>query len=424
MAKSATKKIDVMEIEAEEITLETIIDNTLVRHNVTEAVIAGLKDKYGGLKLRDIEDKETYLEIVEARKDVRKYGILAEKICKAGRSDAIKVQKLWLGKESEVLGKIAEVQDPLDAEIKKFEDEAERKELAEAQRREEAYIKRQSQLLKMGATYDNGSFVLNHIIYEVDLVKECDDDIWNETILPKYVKEYEKNQAEIIAAEKKREEESAALKAQQEEMSRQRQELERQQNEFRQQQQQLKDQQDAADRERRLAEQKADDERREKERQKLQARGNQLQALGMTFNFQYDCYSFQDVNVDNKTEMYLLNDEEWDALVEKITPVIEQRKKDAEEKRLAQIEKEKQEAIELAAQIEREKMAEELRQQKIKEDQEAARKAEEALKATDKQKWKQYISGISNILIPEMKSPTYKSKIEDAGKLIGKLLNL
>lgn len=438
MAKTtkASKSTDVIELEAvEELPLEKQIENQLVKNNVTEAVIAGLKEKFGGLQLKDLEDKETYLEIKDARKEVRQYGILAEKICKVGREDAIKIQKLWLSKEKEVLGKIAEVQDPLDAEIKKFDDEVERKELAEAQRREEAYIKRQSQLLKMGATYDNGSFVLNHISYEMNLVKESDEDIWTETILPKYHREYEKNESVRVAEERRREEASEALRQQQLEMDRQKKEFEEQQRVFREQQEtaakadrdrqaKLRSEEDEKEREKRLTEQKAEDERREKNRQRLEARANQLRALGMSFNFQYDAYTFEDVNIDNKTELCLWSDKEWEDKIAEITPVIEQRKQAAEEKRLAKIEEDKRIAAEEAATKERERILEEQRQEKIKADQEAARKAEEALQANDKTKWQTFIASITGVTIPEMKSPSYRGKITEAQRLVQKILNL
>jgi hypothetical protein len=437
MAKAIKPKDnnEVIELEAEEIPLDKQIDNTLVKYNLTDAVISDLKEKYGELRLKSIDDKESYLEVCAARKEVRKWGILTEKITKAGRQKAIDIQKLWLKKESDVLDKIAAVQDPLDAEIKKYEDEVQRKETEAANRREEAYIKRQSQLLKMGASYENGSFNLNQVGYDMATIKDSDDDIWAETILPKYWREYEKNESERVAVEKKREEEALALRVQQEEMDRQRKEFEQQQAEFKKQQDeaaqkerdrlaQISREEQEKEKEKRLAEQRADDERRDKMRAKLQARGNQLAALGMTFNFQYDAYVFQDVNIDNKTEICLWTDDEWDAKIKEITPIIEQRKQAAEEKRLAQIEKEKQEAIAAAALAERQKIEREQKEAKEKADREAALKAEEALKASDKQKWQTYVDYHNAGVVPEMKSPTYRAKIAEAQKFIQKAVNL
>ena len=134
MATTKSKK-DVIEVHTPTILpekdLQSVINTALVKGNVTDAIIAQLKSKYGGLKLKSIDDKESYLDIKESRKIVRKVGIAAERICEAGRSEALSIQRLWLSTEKSVSAKIAEVLDPLDAEIKKFEDEEKRKEQRE-----------------------------------------------------------------------------------------------------------------------------------------------------------------------------------------------------------------------------------------------------------------------------------------------------
>ena len=55
------KKNEVLTPEVmEEIPLEKQIDRTLVKHNVTNAVIARLKKEFGSLKLNDVNDKEKF----------------------------------------------------------------------------------------------------------------------------------------------------------------------------------------------------------------------------------------------------------------------------------------------------------------------------------------------------------------------------
>ena len=39
-------------MEVQEVSLEKVIESKLVQANVTEMVIAALKDKYGGMKLK------------------------------------------------------------------------------------------------------------------------------------------------------------------------------------------------------------------------------------------------------------------------------------------------------------------------------------------------------------------------------------
>lgn len=176
----------------EELPLEQVIEKTLVKNNVTDQVIKALKKQYGGMKLKALDDKQGYLEIKEARNNVRKVGILTEKLCKAGRDDANKIRGMWIDKEKDVLAKIAEVQDPLDAEMKKFEDEEARIKELEIQRQEEQFMQRQTTLLKMEAVYGNNCLVLGSVSYEIQNIKEADEEIWTDTILPKYQREFAK----------------------------------------------------------------------------------------------------------------------------------------------------------------------------------------------------------------------------------------
>jgi hypothetical protein len=77
----------------------------------------------------------------------------------------------------------------------------------------------------------------------------------------------------------------------------------------------------------RLEEEKLQNERTNR----INARYDQLFALGMKFNGQYGCYMYEDVNVDNATEINLFNEDEWNALIAKITPAIAERKAIAKE---------------------------------------------------------------------------------------------
>lgn len=419
--KHSNNQTDVIELEAEEIPLETKIENELVKANVTDAVITELEKIYSGLVLRSIDDKENYLIIKEARKNVRAVEIIVEKVCKHGREDAIKEQKLWLAKEKFHLERTGKVKNPLEAEIKKFDDEVERKELEEKQRKEAAYMQRQSALIKYGATYtpvDGGSFVLNHISYEVALIKDSDEEVWQEIILPKYKAEFEKIEAVRVEEENKR-------KAEMEAMQKQREEIERQTRELTEARAALQKQTDEANRQQQAADQQKQDELLRQKRERINNRSDQLMSLGMKFSFQYDAHVLEDVNVDNKTELCLFNDAEWNALIEKITPVIEERKKAIEEKIIADAEVKKQKDIEAALEKERQRVAEEKRLQEVKEKQEAEHKAEELAKASDKQKWDMWIDVVKQLLPPTtMRSTIYKSKSQTAQQKLNEIINL
>lgn len=238
MSKTEVLTPDVIE----EVPLEKQIENSLVKHNVTDKVINALKKQYSGMKLKALDDKQSFLEIKEARNAVRKIGILAEKCCKVGREDAVKIQKLWLAKEKEVLAKIDEVQAPLDAEIKKYEDERDRLEQLEIQRKEEQFMKRQTTLLKMEAIYSGNSFTLGNVSYELENIKEADEEIWTDTILPKYQKEFAKVEEEKAKLEQQKKETEEKLRLEQEELLHQQNELKKAQEEIKKQQEELQKQ--------------------------------------------------------------------------------------------------------------------------------------------------------------------------------------
>jgi hypothetical protein len=432
MAKTATKNknTDVIELEAiEELPLDKKIENTLVKHNVTEAVIAGLKEKYSGLVLRSVDNKEDYLEIKAAKKEVRKYGILTEQICKKGREDAIAIQKKWLSKEKEILGKIAEVEDPLEAEIDKYEKEQERLEIEAARKRENAFAARQSELIKMGAVYMDGFYSLNHVSFESDTIKTADQDIWESSILPKYKAQYEKNEAARVEEERKQKEAAESLRIAQEAMAQKQKEMEEWEAKLKQAEEQrlsaIRQQQEAEElikreEQRRIAE-AADRERRER----IDKRINQLRALGMNYisNNGVSGYTFEGVTALS-TQIESDDDAKWDSIIEYITPAIGRLKIHLEEEKETARKEQLRIAEEAAAQRERDRIALEQKQAQEKADREAAAKAEEALKATDKTKWQYFIASIGNIVVPEMKSPTYRAKVEEATKLAKKIVNL
>lgn len=120
------------------------IQQALQKENITEQVIAGLRTKYLGLTVKDENDKEGYAIVRAARIECKELRVLATKIAKAGREEAIAEQKAWIAAEKDVTGKIGEVEEYLekqeaivaDAEKRKKQEqeEKERKEQEERER--------------------------------------------------------------------------------------------------------------------------------------------------------------------------------------------------------------------------------------------------------------------------------------------------
>lgn len=321
--------------------IEEQISQELVKHNVTETLINDLREKYLPLKIKtidgkiDITDKETYLQVVDARKECKGLRVLAKKICEKGREDAVAIQKAWILKEKDVTGRIGEVEDYLEKQEDEFDALVEKDKADKKRKQEEQLIKRQTLLNKMGVLYSDGNFILNEVSFEMALIKECDEDVWQEQILPKFREEYEKVEAERIEADRKKQEHEAELKRQQEEM-------ERKQRELAKREEAIKNAED----ERLRKEEDEQRQRFEAEKAKKDAatksRCNQLAALGLAAGFEGDhlYYLGYDCAVSH-LDITGYSEEKWNEMIEKMTPHIAQKKQEAEEKRLAEIEEQK-----------------------------------------------------------------------------------
>lgn len=385
-------------LEVQEVSLEKVIETKLVQANVTDQVLNALKKKYGGLKLASIDDKQGYLIIKDARKEVRKVGVLTEKLCKQGREDAIAIQKKWLAKEKEILGKIALVQNPLDAEIDRFDNEVARKEQEEINRKEQAYMQRQTTLLKMEAKWVENSFVLGNVSYEINNIRDAEDEVWEETILPKYQREFEKIEFVRAELEKEKAADIEKLRIEKEKFELEQSEFRKQQESFRLQQKQLQDQQDEANR----VEREKQQELQNKERERI----SKIQKERFELLYPFNKYGQM---VDMNT-LWELSETDFDAVLknksEAYSVFAKEQEKAMEEKRLADIEQAKQDAI----RQEQERIAEQNRLDNIKRQQEEQQRQEEAAKASDKDKWAALVQVILAVNIPEFKSGVYKRK--------------
>jgi len=386
--------MDTTNVEVIELSLEKAIETKLIQANVTEQILGALKQKYGGMKLAALNDKESYLEIKAAAKDCAKVRTLTVKICKEGRDEAVKTQKSWIAKEKEIVGKVAEVEDALDAETKKYDDEIERLSNEEKERQESAYINRQAALTKMGASYTDGSFVLGEASFESNLIKGSEQDIWEETILPKFQAEYEKIEAVKISEQKKKDDEAKELKRQQNELTHQQEEFKKQQAEL----QRKLDEANKVERDKKQAEELAETKRR-----------SDLQNKRFEELFPYNSVG---EGVDMATLWTLEEDNYATILADKKGKLEAKKTEDlrlAEEKRLADIEFEKKKAI------------------KDKEEQDrldTIKKQQELDAAGDKTKWADFVNQVKSLQTYDMRSGQYRTKMMTAIDKIAEIVAL
>jgi hypothetical protein len=173
---------------------ENIITTELAKQNVTEAVIAQLKTDYLPLKINGIEDKDGYKKVHNARIICRDHRVLAEKICKKGREEAVKIQKDWIAKEKEVVAQISEVEQHL----KKQEDAIDK--IIEDQKI------RTERLLKLPGRKEQvkglEGFICNFDTMTDEIIMSYDDTQWQLTISDAQTRKLAKMQRDIDDANK------------------------------------------------------------------------------------------------------------------------------------------------------------------------------------------------------------------------------
>lgn len=386
--------METQSVQLIELSLDQAIETKLVQGNVTHQIIAELNERYGGLKLKALDDKEGYLEIKVAARECAKIRTLAVKLCKEGRDEALKTQKAWVAKEKEVVSQVALVEDALDAEVSKFDAEVLRLQTEEKERKEEAYINRQSELSKMGASYSGGCFILGEVSFEANLIKDSSDLIWASSVLPAFEEEYWSRERVRIEQEKEKELATAELKRQQ-------QELADQQEQFKQQQAQAKADQDQRDAE---AKKIIDDAVKRKQAAMfiLQKERFEMVFPVAKYGEELDTSALSsytqdefDIILKSKTEIAVIE-------MDKISKVSEQ-------KRLNDIETAKQVAV---------------KQEQDRVEAERVQKQTDLDTASDKEKWNYFVGQLKNIKTIDLKSRHYRSKMQSATEKIQEIIAL
>lgn len=421
--------------------VEEQITQELVKANVTEALIANLKEKYLPLKINGIDDKETYLQVKDARKECKSLRVMAEKICKKGREEAVAIQKAWVSKEKDVTGRIGEVEDHLEKQEKDYEAAVEADKQRRKRAQEEQLIMRQQSLSSMGVVYDNGNFTLGDVSFEMSVIKECDPEIWENDIKPKYEEEFRKVEVERIEQERIKQEKEAELKRQQEEM-------ERRERELAEKEAALKAAQEEQERKQREEEARKKIEENARIEKLWRSRLELLRPIGWNGQEAFARYD-ESVIVVTYNQLITISDEEFNIILQEHKEKVSADEKKKEDKRLAEIEAQKEaERIKILGtsrmevlkqynadtQITIEKLGampdvdweiiragwqdayEKDQREKWEQEQEEKRKAEELKKqlemeqAKDKEKWEDILAQINKLEIHEMRSGQYRKK--------------
>lgn len=314
--------------------IEEQISQELVKHNYTEAKLRDFEE-YLNLDIVG-DDKEAYLIIKDKRKEVKSYRVAVEKFCKFKREDAVKIQKAWVAQENELVARMSKVEDHLEAKEKAYEKKIAEEKEARKRKQEEQLIMRQQVLSAMGVLYSEGAYTLGDISFELSIIKETEQDIWEESILPLYKEEYEKVEAERIEHDRIKLERESELKRQQEELEHRQQELAQKEAALKLAQEE-QDRKQKSEADKKLAEAKAAREAKEK------LRCDQLTAIGLMVGMEDGHLYFKGYDSwVSHIDITVYDDDKWDEMIGGLTAHVAKKKEDEEQRRLSEIEIQKE----------------------------------------------------------------------------------
>lgn len=363
----------------QEVSSEERINSELQKFDFTEAAIAKLKEEYLPLKITDVNDKDGYKKVSEARKDIKKKRSSIENRRKELVEDSVKLQKAVNGRAKSLTALLLEIETPLEDQENWYEKEKERIDLEKERLEQEKIQSRINQLFSLGLAFNGNNYSIGELSIDALEIKVYNDEQFS-FFLSQAKSEFEKEQAKkaeqerieklqterssallklnyihdqylgsmsdieyvnLFEAAKAKNEEEARIKKEEAdrlEKIRQGQEEERQRIEAQKKEQEereasLIEKELALERDRKeIADQKA-----QMEKARIQSRTNQLLTLGFE-QTKSGSLSYEELEV-SATDISICTDHEWNILVNNFAGVITERKKVAEEKAIKEAEK-------------------------------------------------------------------------------------
>ena len=233
--------------ETHQLEVEKQTRKEVAKLNINEAVIAEVKEKYKGLTVSSLEDKEVIEKVKEGKKIAQQMRIKLERKRKLLKADYISIGKGIDAAAGLYEVKIAEIENPLDVEIAKIKqwekDEEERLEKEAA----EVLNKRVDMLKASGMQFNGSYYVLGDTIsMDVTVIKkmsEADFEFFNEKVKAEKAR-IDKAEADRIEAERleneRRDNEARELREKQEALDRQREAQEQEAKQLQEQRDQMR----------------------------------------------------------------------------------------------------------------------------------------------------------------------------------------
>jgi len=403
------QKVEIMPVDK--------ITQELAAKNITESILKEMEEKFLPLTIEGIDDKVGYEAVHKARIACKNTRILATKICKEGREEAIAVQKQWINKEKEVVARIEAVEQVLEERQKTVDEEKKRLKEVEERQKQERLNDRVNRLLSLGMVYTGTGYQLEELRMGVLELKEANDLEWTAFLASVETRSAALLEAKRIEDEQKAQQ-AARIKAQAEENARKEAEIKAREEAIFKKEQEMKAAAEAlekAEKEKKEAEARRQEEIREA---RIKEAKSQLYSIG--FAYQGDTFVFNRLkvplkwvedNAENKwADSIILLQKEIATIKEEMEAERIAAEKKAEEERIIREEKIRLEAIE----AEKKRQAEAAAAEKAKQEAlEAERKRLQAL-APDADKFASIIHQILAVKWPDFTSVEYQNIGVDA----------
>jgi hypothetical protein len=431
MAKSKNIVPEVLEVEAEEVpvsaALQKTIDSEVKRFDPFESRVNELKEKYSGLVIVDINDREGYEEVRIAIGELRGVRTGTEKDKKNIKKPFLDACASIEAKSKWIIEEVKKIEDPLQKRKDEIDAEKEKITVEKKRKQEAAFLSRSVELTKMGAAFDGTSFTLEDVSYEAILLKEADEDVYA-TMFAKYKAIFDRHEAARIEQERLAAEAANNARLERIELEKFRAEQEARAAELKAEADRIAAQKEANEREER--------NRKAHEEEKLwRGRLNELNDVG--WNGQEAFAKYDDsVVVASYTELLTLDPKAWQEVrdghntknaeflaAKKRTEEEAERKK--EEERQAEIDRLKTEAEAKQAEAVAHALAMQAEEQVLRQKREEAErqrieseKAELLAQGTDKNKWGHVVGQLKSIEWPEFSSGQFRKKAKELKAII------
>jgi hypothetical protein len=392
-----SKELAIAEPKSEVAVIFEKINTGLQAFEARKEELTTLKSKAEGLKIESLEDKQTIKQVGDIRKELKKARVEIENEGKAMRDPLTKINKSISEKEKELVGIIEPTEKALLTQERWVKDEEARIEAEEKRKEDERIQNRIDVLAQFGYAID------------INFLKGLDDQQFEKVVENARI-ENEKDQAAKAEQARKEQEER-------EQAEKDRAELKA-----------LREKQEAADKILREREEEIARKEAELERERIANRRdlvnrrlyrlNNVSFDGQEIRWKFDNSillsgwdSILDPSEEAFTAFVVAHNEKNEAALHEVYLAEERKKKEEEEKRQQQLEEARKEAAEKALAEQKERDAEQARQE-----------AERLAQSSDKEKFDVILSHYNNTPWPEMKSAKHKKLLAEVKELNAKVI--